>query len=78
MDATSEDADAGGVDGRHRAEKRERERGTSQRGNPAGKSSGVGEREGGFEASGVAETQGGIAREWEGVLSCRGAPKTSE
>ena len=59
MDVTLEDADAAGAGGRLGAGKSYRERVTGQQGNPEGKSSRVGEGEGGPKASGVAENPRG-------------------
>ena len=59
LDTTAVEADAEGEGGRHGEEKRERETVAGRRENPAGKSSGVGVREGTPEASRVAKTPGG-------------------
>ena len=58
-DATSKHVDTTGAGGCHGAEKRETERVSGQQENRAGESSGVGNREGGPEASVVAENPGG-------------------
>ena len=68
--ATSAATDEAGSGGRHGARSGERERVAGRRENPAGESSGVGFREGGPKAYGVAENPGVIAREWEGESSC--------
>ena len=57
--------------------KRKRE-GCRTAGNPASKYSGVGCREGGPEASEVAENPGGVHREWEWESSRRWAPAPPE
>ena len=54
-DVTSEAADKAGAGGRHGAKQGERERVAGRHENPAGISSGVENREGGHEASEVAE-----------------------
>ena len=66
-DTTAAEADAAGAGSCHRAEKWERKRFSGRRGNPAGKSSGVEDGEGGPKA-----------REWEGGLSRRWAPTPLE
>ena len=58
-DSTNTDADAAGAGDHHGVENRKRERVTGRREKPAGKSSGVGEREGAPTASRVAENPGG-------------------
>ena len=73
LDATNTDADVTGAGGRHRAEKREMEWVAVQKENPASKSSGVGDREGVPETSGVAENpQGGCQGVGRGVKLPRG------
>ena len=67
-EVTSEDADAAGAVGHHGAKKRVRERVSGRRENPADNSLGVGIREGGPEASGVAETPGGDLQGVGGVV----------
>ena len=75
---TSEAADKVGEGGRHGAIPGERERVSGRRENPAGKSSGVGGREGSTRSREWRKTLGGIAREWEGESSCRGASTPPE
>ena len=58
-DVTSEDAGGAGAGGRHGVKQGERERVDGCWENPAGKSSGVGSREGRPKASGVPENSGG-------------------
>ena len=72
-DATSKDADAAGAGGRHESGKMESERVAGRQENLSGESSGVRDGEGGPETSRGPKTLGGIAREWEGESSHRGA-----
>ena len=58
-EVTSEDTDTAGAGGCRGAEKMGRERVSGRRENPAGEAYGVGIREGGTEASRVAENPGG-------------------
>ena len=74
LDATAIEVDAAGAGGCHRAEKQKREKVAGWRENLAGKSSGVGDGEGGPKNSGVAENPGGGLQGVGGGSSGQGVP----